>query len=70
MIAWAGLEARYLGQRVQVLSVRGAGRGHLVEIVYLSGSSIGATDNVSEDELEPLGATARPTFGVSQQVPA
>lgn len=68
MNAVAGMEARYMGQRVKVLAVRFVGNFHRAEVIYLTGSFAGSEVTVDETELEPLGATARPSFQAPHQV--
>lgn len=62
MNAELGAEARYMGQRVKILDVRRVAGGHVADILYMTGSYAGMQVTVNEDNLEPLGATARPTF--------
>lgn len=75
MIVTPGMEARYLGQRVKVLAVRDLPRvcqhfraARCADVIYMSGLNVGSEIAVDEMDLEPLGATARPSFLLSKAV--
>jgi hypothetical protein len=56
------MEVCHMGNRSQVLAVRERGGAVEVDLFYLNGAWIGREITVRPDELEPLGAMARPTF--------
>lgn len=63
-----GDEVRYMGQRVKVVEIVGVKSPRAIGIIYMTGSFAGREAAVSEERLEPLDATARPTFRSIAQV--
>lgn len=63
-----GDEVRHMGQRVKVVEIIGQESPRAIGIIYMTGSFAGREVAVSEEHLEELTATARPTFRAASQV--